>query len=250
MSDSGPDSWENLFRAVQSGRSSNNIALQIQQAIYQGRLEVGQRLPNERQLGELFGVSRSTLREAIRVLETEGIVEVRRGTTGGTFVTQPTVDRIGFALAALIRFQQAVPEHFVEFRLTFEPESARLAAARATAEQRDRIVELAEACCACEDPATPWDAYISADIAFHTEVANATGNPIRNAVMLAVHEAFRRSSLSISQHDSLQWRRQRTAEVREIAQAIHDRKPSLAQRRMKQHLLANVAGITEILHHT
>lgn len=250
MPDLAKGAWEDLFSAVQFGRSSNNIALQIQQAIYQGRLEIGQRLPNERDLGELFGVSRSTLREAIRMLEAEGIVEVRRGTTGGSFVSQPKVDRIGFALAALIRLQQATPEHFVEFRLTFEPESARIAAVKATTEKRTRLMELAELCGAGTDGSvTPWDAYIAADIDFHNEVANATGNPIRYAVMLGVHEAFRQSSLSISRHDSLAWRTERTEEVLGIARAIRDRKPSVAHRRMKEHLLANASVVVETLNH-
>lgn len=250
MPDAGSAPWGDLFSAVKYGRSSNNIALQIQQAIYQGHLELGRRLPNERDLGALFGVSRSTLREAIRMLEAEGIVEVRRGTTGGTFVSQPKVDRVGFALAALIRFQQATPEHFVEFRLTFEPESARIAATSATAEQRARLMDLAQVCGeGTSQPDTPWDVYISADIDFHAEVANATGNPIRYAVMLGVHEAFRQSSLSISRHDTPVWRAERTEEVLGIAHAIRDRKPSLAHRRMKEHLTANVAVITEMLNH-
>jgi DNA-binding FadR family transcriptional regulator len=87
--------WTQWVKAADRRRGSDRVAEQIQNAVSAGTLAVGDRLPNERELGRLFGVSRATIREAVRQLETEGMVEVRRGVTGGTFVSQPNPGRLG-----------------------------------------------------------------------------------------------------------------------------------------------------------
>jgi GntR family transcriptional repressor for pyruvate dehydrogenase complex len=239
--------WSDIFDSVGSGRSSDNIASQIQRVIFEGRLHIGQRLPNERDLGQIFGVSRSTVREAIRQLEAGGLVEVRRGITGGTFVAEPKVGRLGVILAALMRFQQVSQADFVEFRLGFEPESARLAAQRRTDAQAEELVALAEVIGKDANSSAPWEQFVEDDIAFHEMVATASGNPIRVAVMLAVHQAFRQSSLSISRYDRSEWRQQQYHGLRGIAEAIRLRQSGLAYRRMRRHLLLNVSVMHEML---
>jgi GntR family transcriptional repressor for pyruvate dehydrogenase complex len=232
--------------SARRGRSSE-IALKLQRAIYDGTLKVGERLPNERDLGREFGVSRSTLREAIRLLEAQGVVEVRRGVTGGTFVIEPKPDRVGFGLAALIRFGQATPQDFAEFRRDFEPETARLAALRITADQRDRIRAVVEALRDAVDPRWPWERFMELDIALHEEIANASHNPIRVAVMLGVHEAFRQTSMSISRFDTPTWRAEQFEQLAMLADAILQRKPALAKRLMMQHVDSNVAVAADLL---
>jgi GntR family transcriptional repressor for pyruvate dehydrogenase complex len=232
--------------STRRGRSSE-IALEIQRAIYDGKLAVGQRLPNERELGREFGVSRSTLREAIRLLEAQGVVEVRRGVTGGTYVIEPGADRVGFGLAALIRFGQATTQDFAEFRRAFEPETARLAALRITAEQRGRILAVVEALRDATDPRWPWERFMELDIALHEEIANASHNPIRVAVMLGVHEAFRQTSMAISRFDNPAWRAEQFRQLELLADAIVSRKAALAKRLMMQHVDGNVALAAELL---
>lgn len=233
--------WGALFTAVAPGRSSDHIAEQISQAVYSGQLSVGDKLPNERELGQLFGVSRSTLREAIRILEAEGMVAVQRGTTGGTFVSAPEASKAGFGLAALIRFHEATPEDFAEIRYSFESESAGLAARRATDQQIAELGEIVEAAAAvARDSESDWAQFVDWDLAFHQKLAEATGNSIRVAIMLAVHHAFRQTSLALSRHDA-EWRQEQAEQLRAICDAVRNRQAPLARKLMRAHVLANLS---------
>jgi DNA-binding FadR family transcriptional regulator len=91
---------------------------------------VGTRLPSERELAQQFGVSRTTVREALRVLQGEGLVEVRRGRTGGSVVVSPRSSREEIARHMSRRLAEI--EVVVGFRLIVEPAAARLAADRRT----------------------------------------------------------------------------------------------------------------------
>lgn len=233
--------WEDMFTTIAPGRSSDNIANQIMQAVYSGQLSVGDKLPNERELGQLFGVSRSTLREAIRILEAEGMVTVQRGTTGGTFVAAPEVGKVGFGLSALIRFHQATIEDFTEFRQSFEAETAYWAAKRATQEQSDRLIEIVRlATNVALNVEVDWEKFVDLDVSFHEAVAAASGNTIRVAIMLAVHNAFRRTSLSLPRHD-FEWRKEQADQLANIAVAIQKHRPDTAKQLMRSHIVSNVA---------
>ncbi|MGA8355177.1 MAG: winged helix-turn-helix domain-containing protein [Solirubrobacteraceae bacterium] len=78
-----------VFTAAQRVRSFEDIIAQVRDAVAEGRLRPGERLPSERALAESFGVSRATLREALRSLEALGVVEIRLGATGGAFASEP-----------------------------------------------------------------------------------------------------------------------------------------------------------------
>ncbi len=229
--------FADLFGGRAPGRGSNAVALQIQQAILSGAIRIGERLPKERDLGQFFGVSRATLREALRILEASGLIEVKRGAAGGIFACSPPVDRTGAALSALIQFGNATTQHFTEFRLSFEMESAELAARRATSHAVARLMEtVANLVEVANRPGVPWATYMDLDIAFHQDLAAASGNPIREAVMLALNGAFRQSVLMVSSHDTLEWRSAQASELLRVAQAVHQRRPKVARRLIEQHI--------------
>ena len=231
----------NTMNTMRRGRGSA-VAQQMLQAIYDGQWAVGDRLPNERQLGQELGVSRATLREAVRVLEADGVVEVRRGVTGGTFVVEPGPNRVGFQLASLLRFGQATPDHFQEFRMAFELENAYLAGLRATSENHERLERildrLGDAVLRLD---ASWETFAELDMAFHEEIAAASQNPIRLAVMLGVHEAFREASLAKGEHDSPAWRLQQVEELADLAAAVAQGQPLRARRAMRGHLRSNAS---------
>jgi GntR family transcriptional repressor for pyruvate dehydrogenase complex len=133
-------------------------------------LAPGQKLPNEVELAESLGVSRATLREAIRTLSAQGVLEVRRGK--GTFVSEAaaSVDDHGFD--TLRRMQGQLRDLF-ELRYIFEPRAAALACQRASAEER---AEILEAGAAVEQCILSKQDRTAADRAFHAAIVRATHN--------------------------------------------------------------------------
>lgn len=229
-----------LFTEVRPVRSFEDIALQVQDAISSGQLKEGDRLPNERQLGTLFGVSRATLREALRVLEGAGAIQVRRGASGGIFVSEPNAAQVAQALEALIRFRGVTAAELAEFRGSFEAETAFWAAKRASDEEIARLNEIvAEYAERAELPETRWTALVDLDIAFHEQVAFASHNQVRVAIMLGIHGALRQASLMIEGLASAEFRRSEADELTGIARAIGRRQPPNARRRMREHVLRN-----------
>ncbi len=243
-----PQEWTEGVQVSDRRRGSDRVAQQIQDAVATGALIVGERLPNERELSRLFGVSRATIREAVRRLETEGMVKVRRGVSGGTFVSQPDPGRLGLALLALIRFGEATARDFTEFRAGFDPETAWWAAERADAADRQRLSALAEDVMArarVED--LSWPEFAEGDIRFHEALADASKNPIRVAVMLAVHEAFRQSSATIVRHDSSAWRIDQAQQLAAVAAAVAAADADEARRCMAVHVQVNAAAVQAIV---
>ncbi len=187
------------FTVVQRVRSFEDIIAQVRDAVAEGRLQPGQRLPNERALAETFGVSRATLREALRSLEALGVVEIRRGASGGAFAAEPNEHLLGDALATLLAFRGATANDLAEFRLAFETDNARWAVRNATAEDRAIMRRLAREA-ADVSAATPpdWRAIGTVDIRWHEAVARATHNPIRIGIMLGIQTAMWRAFASVA----------------------------------------------------
>src|ERR1044072_664033 len=109
-----------LFAPISGARASSSIADQIRQASGTGRLAQGERLPPERELAEQFGVSRVTVRDALRALEAMGLIEVRVGARGGAFVTVPSGAVMGQTMSDMMMMSALTPEDVVEARLVIE----------------------------------------------------------------------------------------------------------------------------------
>jgi GntR family transcriptional repressor for pyruvate dehydrogenase complex len=226
-----------VFTEARRVRSSDDIVSQIREGIVTGELKKGERLPNERSLREEFGVSRATLREALRVLETLGVVDIRPGSAGGIFIAAPDGEQLGSALEALLRFRGATAEELAEFRVGFEVDTARWAARRADAEDGARLKELAERFVELtENAQIPWQRLVEVDIAFHERVARTSKNQVRAAITLGIHRALHRASTSISDYASPEVRRKIGQELCEIAEAIASGDEELACARMGAHV--------------
>lgn len=203
---------------------------QLRHAVLSGRVADGGRLPSERELAEAFGVSRATVREAIRVLEASGIVRVRLGAHGGAFAAKPGPDVMGLALSSLLTLEPTTEAELTEFRFTFEQDNAELAARNATAGQREKLDELRQAA----RDAKHWKEVERIDFAVHELLAAASGNSVRVAISQGIHDAVLRifertepqpSSVSILRSDTIA-----------VASAVLDEDPAAAQRAMCEHM--------------
>ncbi|MEF8888436.1 MAG: GntR family transcriptional regulator [Desulfohalobiaceae bacterium] len=160
----------------------------IQDDILDGHIANGDMLPSERELKERFNISRGTLREALRVLEDRGLLEIRKGNKGGIFVRNITTEHASESLAILIRSQEVSLEHLAEFRQSVEGDIAALAAQKATSEEIFRLQSIAESAAAYlhNDP-TEYRNFYALDQSFHIELARITENPVYLMIAKSVH---------------------------------------------------------------
>lgn len=144
----------------------------IKESIFNGQFKPGQALPNESHLSELLGVSRPVLREALRALQIQGLLDIRRGNQGGTFVKD--LDHLSFQnnLEDLIRLRRVSVTELSQARLLIEPEVFRLAASNATQEQLDELGQILEA----TDAARDHERHVELGVSFNRLVAKSCGN--------------------------------------------------------------------------
>ena len=158
------------------------LADHLRDAILRGELVPGRRLPLEAELCAIHGVSRSTVREAIRLLEAQNLVVTTRGTTGGSFVSVPAPDRIsdelGTSLDLLISNHSVTVDEVLEARQLIEVPAAALAAKRRTDAQ---LAELR----ACVEEGR------SANERFHAVLLEASGNPLVEVVCRPLFDVLR-----------------------------------------------------------
>ncbi len=182
-----------MFRVAKQNRIFQDVVEQIQEAILSGDLNPGDTLPSERDLKEMFQTSRGTLREALRVLEQKGLIEIRLGVRGGAVVKAATAEPFSESLDLLIRSQKISLTHLAEFREEVEGTVAALAARRA--EDSDiRMLEalLEEAHDHVKAGPENWSAFIGVDKRFHQALAKITGNPIYILLNQMVHDNIQR----------------------------------------------------------
>ena len=174
------------FRRIRTPRAFEEIADQIRKELSARRLKAGDRLPPERVLAEQFGVSRNTLREALRSLENAGLLRLQKGATGGAFVRESTGDAIVTGLRDMFHLGAVQPEHLTEARVLVESIAVRVACERATA---DDIEALNANIASAENAArAKMDFFDQAAIhlEFHRIIARATKNPVMMIVMEAL----------------------------------------------------------------
>jgi DNA-binding FadR family transcriptional regulator len=164
------------------------LADELRAEITSGRLQPGARLPPEPELCIKTGVSRSTVREALRLLASQHLIVTTRGVTGGSFVSHPDAQQLGDGLSTgftLLANSNGVGlADLVELRRAIELPAARLAAVRRTGDN------LAEIRAALFDPLTDdIDAMMAAHSIFHTAVVKATGNPLFELVGRPLYQA-------------------------------------------------------------
>jgi GntR family transcriptional repressor for pyruvate dehydrogenase complex len=174
------------FRPIKTTRAFEEIAEQIRNELSNRRLKVGDRLPSERALAEQFGVSRNTLREALRSLENAGLLRLQKGASGGAFVRESTGGAIITGLRDMFHLGAIRPENLTEARVLVESVVVRMACERATPED---IAALNANIEKAEDAARA-KIYFYDQAAIHLDFHRLLGRATKNPVMVIVIEAL------------------------------------------------------------
>jgi DNA-binding FadR family transcriptional regulator len=220
-----------MFSPVNVDRVSQVIVDQIKALIRDGRLLPGDRLPSERELCQRFGVSRVTVREALRVLEATGLLTIRVGAHGGAFLTSPTTERLSEGLADLISVSTLTAANVTEARIIVELGILPLAVERATGEDIAALFEMVDDA-EQELEAGAYDVEMSA--AFHIRVAQCTHNP---AIAMLVQSFHGPLLMSLAEaHQSAPMSSRGIDEHRKLSQAIKDRDLAAAREIATTHL--------------
>lgn len=213
------------FSPVRATRASTDVIAQIRSAILAGKYKSGDRLPTEREMARQFGVSRVTIRDALRALEASGLVEVRVGGHGGPYVAAPDSAALSESLGNHFHLHGTTFQELAEARLALETTAARLATERATpqdlAAMESALGEVADSAVRSVD--------------FHDALMSAA----HNKALLVMWSATR--ALLQEAFDTLHARQPDMAEVgrrvhRQLYQAIQKRDAELAVRLMRDHL--------------
>ncbi|MFE4541000.1 FadR/GntR family transcriptional regulator [Arthrobacter sp. NPDC056727] len=231
-------STEDLFVPVNVDRASQVIVDQIKMLIRAGKLQSGDRLPSERELCQRFNVSRVTVREALRVLETTGLLTIRVGSHGGAFLTSPSAERLGVGLADLISLAPVSAHDVTEARFIVELGTLPLAVERATEEDIAALFAMVEE---SEEAVKAGQYNIELSAAFHTRIAQCTHNPAIEMMMQSFNGPMR-MSLEES-HTAAPMGEQGVAEHRKLAEAIQARDVDAAVRLMTEHLKRTAARV-------
>ncbi|MEV0400757.1 FCD domain-containing protein [Actinoallomurus sp. NPDC050550] len=219
-----------VFRPVRAGNAFEETVERLLQAIKLGVVGHGERLPPERELAPQLGISRVTLREAIRALQEEGYVESRRGRFGGTFVTyRPRAPRRGDLERVAAGMGEELSDALI-YRMAVETGAGQLLAGRRL---RDEQVDRLRSCLRDADTAAPED-YRRLDTRFHLTIAELTGSPLLagacadarmrlNDLLNAIPVLERNIEHASTQHAA-------------IVNAILDGDPEAARRAIVEHL--------------
>lgn len=223
---------EELFSKVSVGRTSQVIADQIRLLLRDGRLKPGDRLPSERDLCQRFGVSRVTVREALRVLEANGLIEIKVGARGGAIVSSPSSESLGEGLADLLTLSPFTASHVTEARLILELGLVPMVVERATEEDIAALRELADQ---GRRALNKGEYTVEMSAAFHIRLAGATRNPAIEMLVRSFHGPLV-MSLEKAQHAAPRMGRRGVEEHRAIVDAVEARDVQRAADIMREHL--------------
>lgn len=208
-------------------KASDVLADRLRGRILGSGLQPGDELPSEAELIETHEFSRGTVREALRLLEAEGLVVIKRGPRGGVRVSRPDVSQVSRSLALLFTSSEVTLREFFVFRKLLEPQAAAIAAQAATPEQRTWLGQLA-----AEYRGITRGLGRSAE--FHGAIGECTNNTVLQLILAATHQVLEwHAPGERLSHDDIDATRR---VHRRIAQAIAVGDGSAASRIMLRHL--------------
>jgi GntR family transcriptional repressor for pyruvate dehydrogenase complex len=226
------------YKQIPTGRFADLVSDQLKESIFQGRYQPGQRMPNEHKLAEVFGVSRVIIREAIRDLERNGLLEIKRGPKGGAFVLPMNHNAVSKVIKDVFKLGNGTVADIMEVRLEIEPTVAGLAARRATDEDVDKLTEALE-----NMPEAPGDEYVAWNVNFHRLLARSSHNLMFNILVNILMDFTEELILKIKPterviHD--------TTSHPDLLEEVRRGNSDGARRKMRSHLEDVVPLLTEL----
>jgi GntR family transcriptional repressor for pyruvate dehydrogenase complex len=234
---------EALLRGLKPTTNAFEVTVErLGSVIRMGLYEPGSQLPSEREIAEIMGISRTTIREAIRVLSAQGILIVKRGRSGGTFVSD------NLTPPNIIKFRRKFHDagktlnEILDHRLIVETGIAELAAQRADDEQANELQELIYAMQQVENN---FSEYRKLDTRFHLLIAKATHNRRLQTVIADIHADL--SDIGLAVPYSKAALTHSTDKHQKIVDAIRSGNADLSRQLMKEHVEASNSFLTGLL---
>jgi len=219
-----------MFKPIKKAKVYEEIVAKIKDMVEKGRFKAGDQLPVERELAEVFRVSRSSVREALRSLESQGFIESRQG--DGTYIASQPVEALVRPLASVILTEKDDQMELFEMRRMIEPDLAYLAAERATEEE---IAMMEKVLALQEEQIARGEFGTDVDRNFHYIMVRAAKN---KAILRITDNIIDLLAESREQYLQVEGRPQRSIlRHREVLEAIRARDPERAEKCMLEHLV-------------
>ncbi|GAA5236593.1 FadR family transcriptional regulator [Verticiella sediminum] len=219
---------------IQVPKSCDLLAAELRKRILDGEFRDGEALPVERELVAQTGLSRSSVREALRILQTEGLVRTRPGRYGGTVANRPTAEHLADQVNVFVRGRRIGLHEIVAAREAIEPMLARYAALHRTDED---LALLRASTAAMEAAVHELPRFLEANVRWHLAVAQASHNQILQAFIQSIthliHEATQVEEVAAAETRAMVVRAHRS-----VLAAIEAGDADAAQRRMQRHVMA------------
>lgn len=221
-----------MFTQTKNNKMSTQIIHQFREAILRGDLQSGQALPPEKDLIVSLGVSKHTLREALRALEAMGLIAIKRGAKGGPVVQRVDMETTRNSISNFLCFKNVSVKDLADVRKVFEPYLARELAENLTEENKTKLLEVHERCLRIYDPMKHRGQ--TEEINFHIFMARHTGNPIMVLILDLVNNLLADFKKHLKPGPDFVQMVHRGHQ--EIVDAILARQPDKAEAAMRRHL--------------
>jgi DNA-binding FadR family transcriptional regulator len=219
------------LEAPRAPKTSELIARELAAYIVDNDLPAGTRLPNERDMVASLGVGRNTLREALRNLETRGVIRIRAGRQGGPVVRRPRTEDLSDGLSLILQFEKASLSDVLDARAAIEPTTARLAAQRVTA---DELATLRSTIATMLKHADDQSVFAKENQLFHLTIAEASGSSVLRIFVGSLSSIADGVRAGITYTDRR--RRAVAAAHMRILEAMEAKDPEAAAAAMREHL--------------
>jgi GntR family transcriptional repressor for pyruvate dehydrogenase complex len=229
------------LEAVERPRAHEYVAEQLRREMALRMLDPSEPLPAERDLARIFRVSRATVQRAMTLLEAEGLVQRRRGRSGGTFVVAQATEPVSKVFIESLRRNRQLIEETLAYRAEVEPAAAALAAGEAADEELDAIERAAERSADATDDAE----FMRHDTSMHIAVARAS----HNRYLIEAIERIRvvLNDVLPALPESRMWHERTHRQHAALIAALRARDPKAARRAMAAHCADSAVSVHALL---